>query len=601
MVFADVLIQDLHERRVPPHTAASVHLISFFKEAKQFDKGIEFWEWVSRQNDDFVDAAVYGAAIELKTEEGKVTLQELEESYAEALSRFPGSFAEYHLSPEAVVSDRGQPTTLNGLPMSLLQGIMTARINHGDWKNAYLGLDTAFRLFPTQVPTRMLELFMLERPLTESYTIFLMACRSGVVLRPDRLTALLNRLAKSQIYQPVSNQFSILEAMLNAIHAYIGAGGRAAGYHIVVFLKGVEQLLPDRPKGASDIDQVETETFVVDFARQVPALFAQAGVPIAMASFGVLLTIAGKTNRPEMVTGILKSIAETEHNIDPVIFRIALLAAGQMRNSDLVRSIWQTLAQDAESRGENLDAKDWLGLARAVRRTEQKQFIEDQLSKLGHTLTENTVERVQRALDSPEPEMRPSREQLDSTTVDIHLQQLQSRMMLVLELIQSQEVLNFYEEPLPMAIQHRSSFGSEDALRNVYDELTTNPEQPKPVEEALKPAIASTGFPLDELRFENWITINELLAEAEWHEAQRAKAVDEAIRSGRALNKERLKESLSVCFENSTNQQQKLWTGDGISEDEVHEHPGTAEDLQAIRDRISQLRRPTPREMPPFF
>lgn len=579
----------MRERRLPPHTAASVHLISFFKEAKQFDKGASFWEWVSQQNEDCVDAAVYGAAIEMKTAEGEASLEDLEDMYTEALSRFPGSFAEYHLSPEAVVPDRGQPTTLNGLPMSLLQGIMTARVSHGDWRNAYLGLDTALRLFPTQVPTRMFELFMLERPLSEAYTIFLMACRSGVILRPDRLTTLLNRLVKAQLRQRISVHFSIIEAMLNALHAYVGAGGRIAGPHVGVLLKGFETILPDRSNGASDIDQAETENFVVDFARQIPALFAQVDVPITMASFGILITMAGKANRPEMVTGILRSIVQNGNVVDPILYRTALIAAGQMRNEDLVTRIWETLVHDAESQGDTLDSKDWLGLARAVRRTNQMSFIEEQMAKLSHAITKDTRERVQRALETPEPERRAPQEQLDSTTIDIHLQQLQSRMMLMIELIQAQEVQDFHEEPVPMAVQHRPSLGPEEDLREIYDELTTNPGQSASAEKEAEAIITSTGIPFNELRYENWKTINKLLVEAEWHESRKTKTVDEAIRTGRPFRKEKLMESLSYCFANKTIQQQGWRTGGEGDEDAA---AGPAEDLQAIRHRILQLRRP---------
>ncbi|KAK4931652.1 hypothetical protein LTR28_011521, partial [Elasticomyces elasticus] len=46
---------------------------------------------------------------------------------------------------------------------------------------------------------------------------------------------------------------------------------------------------------------------------------------------------------------------------------------------------------------------------------------------------------------------------------------------------------------------------------------------------------SSTGFPLDELRYENWKSINELLAEATRHDKAFQSAVDEAIAKGTKL------------------------------------------------------------------
>ncbi|KAK5004288.1 hypothetical protein LTR28_009111 [Elasticomyces elasticus] len=46
---------------------------------------------------------------------------------------------------------------------------------------------------------------------------------------------------------------------------------------------------------------------------------------------------------------------------------------------------------------------------------------------------------------------------------------------------------------------------------------------------------SSTGFPLDELRYENWKSINELLAEATRYDKAFQSAVDEAIAKGTKL------------------------------------------------------------------
>ncbi|KAG2166823.1 hypothetical protein JADG_006562 [Aureobasidium aubasidani] len=80
----------------------------------------------------------------------------------------------------------------------------------------------------------------------------------------------------------------------------------------------------------------------------------------------------------------------------------------------------------------------------------------------------------------------------------------------------------------------------EQHIRTVYDEMTTDtpaleilPESsPEPEAEKQPAAMSPTGFPLDELRYENWKTINELLFDARLHDQQYMDTVDESIKLG---------------------------------------------------------------------
>jgi hypothetical protein len=79
-----------------------------------------------------------------------------------------------------------------------------------------------------------------------------------------------------------------------------------------------------------------------------------------------------------------------------------------------------------------------------------------------------------------------------------------------------------------------SSFGN---LQAIYDEMTTDPHQPPPQPNAdgthAPPALSPTKIPLDQLRFMNWLSILEMMVEAEAYEANTKAAVDEAISAGK--------------------------------------------------------------------
>ncbi|KAH0261004.1 hypothetical protein KCU84_g21859, partial [Aureobasidium melanogenum] len=209
---ADLLVLDIQAKILPPSYDAHLHLLSFYKESAAFDKGIAFWSWLVKQGDDYVNANLYGVALELFAFQGRPA-EETEQLYESALDRFPGVFLHYHLSHNAVIADRRQPTVISGIPKALLQGILTARILRGDAKNAYLTLDTALRLFPTKIPTRFVTLFVQERPLDEAYRVFMLACQAGATPGHDALKILLTRMRKVAALSPIRNA-ALLRAMI---------------------------------------------------------------------------------------------------------------------------------------------------------------------------------------------------------------------------------------------------------------------------------------------------------------------------------------------------------------------------------------------------
>ncbi|EKG21219.1 hypothetical protein MPH_01482 [Macrophomina phaseolina MS6] len=531
--FSDRLIQDIRNGTVPPHSAASLHLISFLKEAKEFGSGAEFWSWLRRKDNDYVDAAVYGAAIEMLASQRKVELPELETLYTEALRRFPGNFAEYHLSPEAIVLDRGQPVMIKGLPMSLLQGIVTARLAYGDWRNAYLAFDTALRLYPTQVPERFFELFIHGRPLAESYTVFMMACRSGVILRPEQLTVVLRNLADSQFRAPVQERLLAVQGMLNAVHAYAGVGGSVGGHHLSTLVKGFEGLLP----GFSSQENLASDAInqlIGDTARETMLNMSRAGVPLTLSTIASLVGLAGKARLPELLGRAIQDILNAGLEPNEVVHRSMVLAAGQIKHIELLEWSWRSLVESSEASGTQLDVRDWQALARASINADHISFVRQQTSALSHAVTDEITKIIEHELAKGQPTAGRGMvfTNADNECVNKGMPELKSQVEAICALIASGKLRNFFEHPLPTSLVPRPSLGSEPALRAVYDELTTDPRLAttnQPLQSAMKSA---SGYPLDALRYANWTSVNELLNDADAHEAGRQRVIEKAQREG---------------------------------------------------------------------
>lgn len=587
--YAETLVHDIRNKAIPPERAAHVHLISFFKVSRQYDKAYTFWTWLANQSDEYVDQAVYGSAIEMLAYQGTTSLKELEKIYSQALKRFPGYFAEYHLSPEAIVVDKTQPTSIPGLPMTLLQGILTARLLHGDWRKAYLALDVALRLYPTQAPVRFFELFALERPVIESYTVFLVACRAGTVLKPDRLTGLLNRLVEGQRSCSSEDKLTLLRGMITAIYAYLGAGGMVEGYHLSSLIKGFQALLPNLSPGTPyGPDHSDNRDLIVSTAKKVVAMFVKSGLSPSLSTFGSLIGLAGKAMLPDMIASTMKDMVTLGVTPDHVIHRVVLTAASQIGDPQLVESSWKSLVAFAEAEGRQPSSPDWRVLAKAAKRTHHLAYLDQQTEVLSHAITEETMDRIKKDLNKMEslPTYDQPSSDIDTATLSFHMEMILNQIVQLAELFKSDRLLDFSQSPVPMFLEpSRPALGSIDDLRAVYEEFTTDPNQPPPKRATTPKAIGPTGLPLDELRFENWVSIHELMNEAELHEREKQKLVDAAIAAGEPLPKEKLLLTLRKAYPASDSQ----LTVESITTDNTAAHDQLLYRSE-LRERILILR-----------
>ena len=558
---ADLLALDIQAKVLPPSYDAHLHLLSFYKESAAFEKGTAFWSWLVKQGDDYVNAGLYGVALELFAFQGRPA-EDTEELYEKALARFPGVFLEYHLSHNAVVADRTQPTVISGIPRGLLQGILTARILRGDAKNAYLTLDTTARLFPTRIPTRFTTLFVQERPLDEAYKVFMLACQAGATPGHDALKIFLTRLRKVAAAKPLENA-AMLRAMIMISYAHTASGAPLHNKSLTELVVGITSLLKDDAYTRMSSEQLRPITNAIsNLLSDLFGVWASHGSHPATASFNSMIAnLAGRGRRRDVIDHALEAMEHYNLKPNTVTFRSILAAAGDMSDPERIRSAWTDLVANRIEKGAALELVDWQNLLNATRRINDPEYLRQQLSNFEHIVSPYILERMNNNLKSENfsrqlhPNKTPSSNELETV----------AKTMKILELIKQDIAYmsenahvgrNFYAEPLPLHLLNRSSVYAnvpEEYIRTVYDEMTTDssvildilppsPSEPKPdVEAEAEPeketkeqkqasAVSPTGYPLDELRYQNWRAVNELLFDAKQYDKEYMDAVDEAIK-----------------------------------------------------------------------
>jgi hypothetical protein len=533
--FVQQVVGDIRRGVLEPHDYAFVHLFGIYKDCKRFDEGYTLWQWLVQQDERYVSQAAYGAAIELMAYGGIMKLPDLENLYVDGLKRFPGTFAEYHLAPDAIVPDRTQPTTVKGIPTILLQGILSARILNRDWKNAYLALDTALRLYPTQTPSRYFELFMTERPISEAYTAFMVACRSGVTMRPTHVTALITKMrAAIGASQSMADRMLLVRAVANSMYAYLEAGGQLESIHVGSLIHTFEQLLPEPVAGEDYVGEAaEMRNIIVVTAHEILSDLIQAGMSPQIHPFEALISVSGKLRVPSLLSTTLEDVKTAGIELGPIGTRSAITSAGLLKNKELIEQFWSQVVSAAEANSAQIPFEDWITFTKACRRAGHADYFRSQLLKLPHAINSRTESHLIYQIDMPEPTPTDQNTYeymtLDELTSDLNA--LKSQIKNIEAVVMSGQPLNLSATPFYMHLDPSyPSLGTDKDLKDLYNEFTTDPHQPPPNS---VPALSPTGIALDNLRFMNWVSVLEMMDLASSYEYELQAALNAAITAGK--------------------------------------------------------------------
>ncbi|KAF1838414.1 hypothetical protein BDW02DRAFT_565012 [Decorospora gaudefroyi] len=542
--FVQQVADDLRRGALEPHGYAFVHLLGIYKDTRRFQEGYALWQWLVQQDERYVSQAAYGAAIELMAYGKLMGLPELEEIFVDGLKRFPGTFAAYHLSPDAIVPDRTQLTTIKGIPTILFQGILSARILARDWKRAYLALDTILRLYPTQTPTRYFQLFMTERPLSEAYTAFMVACRSGVCIRPTHVTVLISKLrAAITASHSMTDRMMLVRAIANALYAYLEAGGQLESIHVGSFVHSFEQVLPEPPAGQDYVGEAaEMRNIIVATAHEALSGLIQAGLAPRVHPFEALISLSGKMRVPRLLSTALQDVKKAGIELGPIGNRSVITSAGLLNDKHLIEQYWVHAVSAAEAESTQIPFEDWITFTKACRRADHAKYFRKQLVTLSYTVTASIERHLLQRIEQPETASASQESYhymtLEELETDINV--LKAQIRNIEAVVMAGQPLDLRKTPFYMHLDaDHPSLGTDEDLRHLYDEFTIDPHQPPPPPPAdgspAQLALSPTGIPIDELRFQNWMTVLEMMDDAEAYESDLQFALNTAIKRGEPL------------------------------------------------------------------
>ncbi|GIZ48637.1 hypothetical protein CKM354_001168900 [Cercospora kikuchii] len=558
--FAETLAKDIRQGNIVPSRSAHSYLLLLFLESGHIQSGVKFWSWLETQDDQHNGYETYTVAIKLLGSHG-LPLQELESLYSRALARYPGTFNAYHLSPNAILPDREATMDLR-LPLDLLQEITTQRLLRGDSRQAYLALDTAFRVYPTHVSPRFIKPFLEERPNSEAYTVFAMACRAGVILPFAYVRLLVSRLrTMTPEDTSIRDRIAILRAMLATVYLHVGVTGKALPNILSELIIATTLLF--RLPGIDKMEGVERKKLVdvvLLSIRGMMETFARFGALPSTAAFNsIIVNIAGHGQSTETLKIVLDDFQTLKLEPTDVTRRSLLSVAGLWNNKNLVEEFWTQIVEARQLKGEAPDPTDFFVLSKAVKTTGQFSFAELQFNKLKALIPHYQHSSIEYAIaKAQEPEdVQDTASDANVNFEELHdgLQKLAADIAVLEAVSRDGSVVQDYSGkrlPLRLLPAEGALNTTEDVMRKVYDAMTTEQSTPGTetkdvVEKESKSATTPvprvdrsiTNLTLGDLRYETWKDVNYLLQLAEKHDEHFNEAVDRSIaNSERPPNRE---------------------------------------------------------------
>ncbi|KAI9673937.1 MAG: hypothetical protein M1817_002143 [Caeruleum heppii] len=516
----DLLIRLLQEKKTPPHPMASLHLLGYFRDSRQYDAGRTFWEsWLVHQNEASTDAGTWGAAIELLTEDQE-PLVNLEAMYTHGLRHFCGDFAEYHFSPEAILADRSSASSIGRLRLHLIQGIAFARLHRGDWRNAYLALDTMLRVYPDQLPRKVFDMFVSTRALSEAYTAMMLGYRTGTAMAPATLRKIHTRMiALQSSTAPWPTNFWVALAMLNVLHAHIGSGSPWDDGNSAIMLRGILGMLYRMPNPLPDEKGTgghpDVQKAVDNVVVRVMRIFDRLGVPSSASLVSAsIITMGARLRRPDMVAAAHDRLLREGVQTDTASYRALVQAGAMLGEASMMRQGWNLIEQFAATRTDShrpgIPApNDWRVLIQAGSVVNDLTLAQAQVEKYWSVMSKQQQRSVSHQMhevlersgrlhepgnasahvasgetaftsDEDQNPMQRSGDDTNEADYNLYIESISARLDEIEDLVDSEQLQDFSRERIPMGFAFPELQMSAAELEEAYDTYTTETRHAAP-------------------------------------------------------------------------------------------------------------------------
>ena len=415
---------------------------------------------------------------------------------------------------------------------------------HGDWRNAYLALDTAFRIYAYDIGQTMLDPFVRFRPLHESYQVFMMFARAGAVIRGRDLMKLLAQLNSAQkAGGSLDLNLDVARAMFHLFQAYLASGGKMDVRHLDHLMKGVLSLLDRRPTAIpgelSTIRDLECQ-LVWKLLNQLIYFFRTADCPLVLANYCTLITMSGRLRESALLSLAMQDFVKARLSAEASFWECLLAAAGDLQRPDLVYTAWTNISQHAVTHDYAFELRTWRALAQSAKETGLKTYVLDQVDRFHDKVDEYTYREIFKALSKRAPWEDAYKPISSKTPYNVRWQRMRS----IQKFCEEMGVLlsNIGKRPFakPFSFPHTSIWDwpnrpNEQWQRGLYDEISLSSSAnvwgvrgiSKPTwsnnnrVDWKKSTTSPTGYSLGQLRYLNTKSINDLLIQAEIWESKK--------------------------------------------------------------------------------
>jgi tetratricopeptide (TPR) repeat protein len=547
---ARTFVEHYRSGQLSPHPRASVHILAIYRDLRDYQAAVDFWNWALKAQSQYLSLPTYGTAIELMALAGQ-PLEACEALYTQALQEFRRDFNDYLLSEGSVITQPNQPTTASGTSTTLLQGIIIARLLHGDWQGAYLALDTVFRVHPTHAPDYICQSFLDHRPLDEALKVLELYCRSGSAVRPSTFTRTMVQITAliSKKGQTLAGR-KALDTLVDVLNYGFSTHQKLDVSHFHLFLQALVQNLPH--KHGLDADQAaEADQLSLSIVNTALQIFAGQGVMPNGAVFSKIAAAAIHGENPALAMVAIRGCLDTDCEVDVEVARNLIFAAGTTGNVEDLEALWTALCTKVPSL--RWDSYAWKSLLHVATKLRNPQLFHRILNN--DTVLHAADKKRLYDMKKPEHADLTTGMGLGPTATSPGLgdaDRLNYYRLLLEKLITTQNRLagkKAYDVSslamYAMATGPRDVRYPEEWYENLYHELNVRPLSPNqqtasspwsdeadaiptpdPEHEASTtlPAGARTptGFTMAEVRYSNWKAITDLLLRAKGFEEKNA-------------------------------------------------------------------------------
>lgn len=520
VALVEKLIVDIRNDVAPSHSSTSYNILAFCIDAGIHERGRDFLDWLARTDYEYLGLGGFGRAIELSLKLG-TSIEETEVLYTKALRKSLDAFSGQGLAPKPEGTDGNTHAGQENDILLLLQMIALARLHFQRPRQAYQALDTSFRLSSGKEMGGICNLFIHHRPLPEAFKIFMIACRSGAALKGSVLVKLQIRMSNAAIRKDsLFARYRYLSAMSDALHAYVRQGGILEGQSMALLAK-VLLFVDDfglRNQDDGGYDDGHDGKGPVSFAWHIGQLLMRIALHALdrpQALYSQLAILAAKVGSKKFYSSLLTDATKNGLVTNNDMQMNFMRAAGRLKDIATIETLWNMICANVKPPATAPVRFSWLLLRKATDTAGHPTMYLDQVHKLNPTeIFDPSKERMRRSAERINPKLQTARKVRVDATAErcaafrVHiLKQVEGIAALLTGKDSKQQSSDI---DVSCDLVPARQLASPEHLRRLFQE--NEAEQSKGLEKidaSLGPGVDHT---VDELRFQNWVALSELLA-----------------------------------------------------------------------------------------